>query len=219
MSDVGNPHRGDDDEPEGGDRGEEARHAGGAAVLHREQARQHRDGGGNDVGLESGVDDLQSLDRREHRDCRRNHGVAEKEGGADHAEEEHETALAPKRVLHERHQGQDAAFALVVRLHQQIDVFEGDDDDERPQQQRHDAEHVLAGNGAARRGVRKRFAQGIERAGADVAEHDADAGKGKAELGRRLRDMAIVAGRLELTICHEAGLASTEGVLNLARRA
>ena len=79
-------------------------------------------------------------------------------------------------ALRQRHQRQRAALALVVGAQQDDDVFERDDDDQRPQDQRQHAEHAPRGRRAV--GADRsdhRFAQGVERAGADVAVDDADA--------------------------------------------
>ena len=89
----------------------------------------------------------------------------------------------------QRHQGQRAALAVVVGAQQDEDVFQRDDDDQRPQDQRHDAEHDVP------RGIRRPplppaamhgLAQRVERAGADVAVNDADAADRQApEAGMR----------------------------------
>ena len=85
-------------------------------------------------------------------------------------------ARLPMRALRQRHQRQRAALALVVGAQQDDDVFERDDDDQRPEDQRQHAEHRVAGRRAvgADRGDH-RFAEGVERARADVAVDDADA--------------------------------------------
>ena len=76
----------------------------------------------------------------------------------------------------QRHQRQDAAFALVVGPEHDQDVLDRDDQDQRPQDQRQDAEDVVARRRRAGRHRRRvqRLAEGVERAGADVAVDDAD---------------------------------------------
>ena len=54
--------------------------------------------------------------------------------------------LSRRRSLGQRHQGQDAAFALVVGAHHEEHVFDGDDDDQRPEDQREDAEDFELGD-------------------------------------------------------------------------
>ncbi len=51
--------------------------------------------------------------------------------------------------LDQHDEREDAAFALVVGAHEQDDVFERDDEDQRPDQQRDDAEHGQAQVAAA----------------------------------------------------------------------
>jgi hypothetical protein len=77
---------------------------------------------------------------------------------------------------------------------EQQDVFQRDDDDQRPQHQRDDAEHIVALQDAfaLRVDVVDAFLESVERAGADVAEHDADRCQGKRPepVDRRVRSSA-----------------------------
>ena len=79
----------------------------------------------------------------------------------------------PERALGERHQRQDAAFALVVGLHQEQHVFRRDDDQQRPDDERDDADHLVGAEARAFE-LAERGLQRVEGARADVAEHDAD---------------------------------------------
>ena len=81
------------------------------------------------------------------------------------------------RPPQQRDQRHDAALAVVVRAHHQRDVGQGDDDHHRPEDQRHDAVDVcvLDGYWMGIGGVEHRL-EGVDRAGADVAEHDAQRG-------------------------------------------
>ena len=67
-------------------------------------------------------------------------------------------------ALRQRHQRQRAALAVVVGAQDEQHVLERDDDDQRPEDQRHDAEHHLAGERAAGRG-RGRGSPSARRAG------------------------------------------------------
>ena len=49
----------------------------------------------------------------------------------------------PERALGERHQRQDAALALVVRLHEKQHVFRRHDDQQGPDDQRDDADDLI----------------------------------------------------------------------------
>ena len=72
-------------------------------------------------------------------------------------------------------------FALVVRPHQKDDVFDGDDEGQRPDHQRHHADDRRRSSAAA--GMGERFAHGVEGAGADVAEHHAHRSQGQPPEG------------------------------------
>ena len=79
-------------------------------------------------------------------------------------------------ILSGRHEGQErqnAALSLVVRLHDEGEVLHGDDCDERPDDEREDAQDVVV---RGRDGVFPfdAFFDGVERARADVAENDAE---------------------------------------------
>jgi hypothetical protein len=95
-----------------------------------------------------------------------------------------------------KNQRQRPAFALVVEAGQDEDVLYRHDDDQRPQHQRDDAQHVVAQQGhggevhawryfdagslmVADIDVVDGFLEGVERAGADVAEHHADGSERK----------------------------------------
>ena len=69
-------------------------------------------------------------------------------------------------------QGEDAAFTLVVGAHDDAGVLDGDDQQQRVEHQRQDAEYVLV-CGADRVGTEEALADGVERAGPDVAVDDA----------------------------------------------
>ena len=102
-----------------------------------------------------------------------------------------------ERALRQRHQRQRAALAVVVGAQQDHDVFERDDDDQRPEDQRQDAEHRLARRRAAGadRG-QHRLAKRVERAGADVAVDDADAAERQRPEAGCGRDAVAVRQRL-----------------------
>ena len=94
-------------------------------------------------------------------------------------------AGADRDALRQRHQRQDAALAAVVGAHDQGDVFDRDDQDQRPEDQRQDAEDL---DGADRDAVEQLEAglEGVERAGADIAIDDAEHGQQQTSGGQRL---------------------------------
>ena len=73
---------------------------------------------------------------------------------------------------------QDATLAVIVGAHDQDRILDGNDDDQRPEDQRHDTEDRLRRDGSARARSFRRDLQGIERARPDVAENDAHARQG-----------------------------------------
>src|SRR6185312_13456569 len=130
---------------------------------------------------------------------------AEDDGGA-------ERAGAPAAVVaqarrHQRQEREDAAFAVVVGAHDEADVLDADDERERPEDEREEAEDV---GGARRHAVLGADAllERVEGAGADVAEDDAESAE------RQRRRAGTLAGaqpgcgrghRRSINRCHKSG--------------
>ena len=134
---------------------------------------------GTTYGSKSGVATFEPFDRAEHGDRRRDHAVAVEQRRAEHAEQHQHRAAAPApsgRGGHQRGQREDAAFALVVGAHHDRDVLDRDDEQQRVDDERQHAEHVLV---RRRHRVRaeEALAHRVERAGADVAVDDAEGGE------------------------------------------
>ena len=166
------------DEPDHHDRPEEGRNLGGAAALHREQDDQNGDGQPDDIMVERGRREFQPLDRRKHGNGRCDHGIAEEHRGADHAEDIDQRRAASVGAARQRRERQSSALAIVVGAQQDQNVFAGHDDDQRPQDERQHAEHGIPADGAGGGTCRHHsLAQGVERAGADIAIDHADAAK------------------------------------------
>ena len=167
------------------------------AALRAEQDDENDDRRRQDIPREAGVDLFQSFERRQNRNCRRDHGVAREQRRPDDSKEKDQRRLLSQRALCERLERQDAALALVVGLHQEQHVFSGDDDQERPNDERDDADHLDRSEFRALE-LAERGLQRIERAGADVAEHNPDrAEREHPEMpGRMGEDLALtVQGR------------------------
>jgi hypothetical protein len=100
------------------------------------------------------------------------------------------------RTLRQRHQRQRSALAMVIRAQQDQHVFQRHHDDQRPQDQRENAEHGLGSDGArGPAGGDDGFAQRVQRAGADVAIDDADTAEHqRLEAGGGMR-FAMAVGR------------------------
>ena len=177
----------DGGEPQQHHRAEQLAHPFGAAVLEQEEGEQDPYRDRQDVGLEDVGRDIQALDRREHRYGRGDHAVAVEQGGAEqHEQDQHAGAAAGgfgRALLDQAEHGEGAALAVVVGAHDEQGVFQADGQDHRPDDQRHDA-----GNGrrvvGERRLVLEHLLDGVERAGADVAEDDAEGAQ--HQLGKRL---------------------------------
>ena len=77
------------------------------------------------------------------------------------------------RAVDQREQGEASAFALIVRAHDDRDIFQGHDDHHRPEDQ---AEHAVDVERV--RGERvmpgKGLAKSVDRRRPDIAEDDAD---------------------------------------------
>ena len=69
-----------------------------------------------------------------------------------------------------------AALAVVLRAQHQDRVFDGDDQRDGPDRERHAAEHV---GGRAHRAAEEQLIHGIERRGADIAIDDAECAEGQ----------------------------------------
>ncbi len=173
VLDVQQPQHGHGEEPECRDRAEQGRHLAGAVPLCREQGEQDRHGHRDHVGLEHRRHQLQALDRGKDRDRRGDQRVAIEQGRTRDAEQEYRRCRPAERPLGQRHQRERAALAVIVGAHEEQDVLAGDDEDQRPKEERGDPQHLRARDPAIL-GVVQRLAQGVERAGADVAVDDAD---------------------------------------------
>jgi hypothetical protein len=94
------------------------------------------------------------------------------------------TLLALRAARSERHQRQDAAFTVVVGAQHVAEVLDRDDDRHRPEDQRQHTEHVRFGRRDAVRAVQA-VTYRVQRARADVAEHDAQRAE-RQDVHRRL---------------------------------
>ena len=97
---------------------------------YRQRSRQH-------VGLERVGDDVDALQRTQHRDCRCDDAVAVDQGRAEQAHDDQQPALRPSHAAGDkRHECQDAALAMVVGPHDEHAVFDRYRDNERPDDER-----------------------------------------------------------------------------------
>jgi hypothetical protein len=106
------------------------------SFLHEEEGEQDAAGQRHDGGLELRAEHAEALHRTEHRNRRRDGPVAVEECRPHDDEERHARnavpARGPQRVRHEREQRKDAAFAVVIRSHDECQVLHRDDHGKRP---------------------------------------------------------------------------------------
>ncbi len=162
-------------EPDHHDRPEGRGDPRGAAALDREQHDQDEDRQRHHVVLKRRRCELQTFDRGQYRNRRRDHGIADEHRCADNPQRQQRPASVAERPLPQRHQRKRAALAVIVGAQQQKHVFGGDDDEERPQDQRQHPKHDDPGDRLALRRACDGLAKRIERRGPDIAEHHADA--------------------------------------------
>ncbi len=143
---------------------------------------------GATAARKAGPDDVEPLDGREHADRRRDHAVADQEARASDQRPEEHARAAIRPVVQEAVEREHAALAVVLRAQDEEGVLDRDDEGQRPDGERGGAERVL---GRAR-GDAEDLVHGVERRGADRAEHDAE----RAE--RQRRDAA--AGRVIMRV-------------------
>ena len=192
---VKQSQRRQDDEPHQRYRAEVRRHPLRATALDPEKREQDPQRDRQDVGVKDWSHQLEALDRRQDRDRRGDRSVAVEERGAGDPQPKQQGGPSPDRALGQGQQRKRATLAAVVGAEHQHDVLEGDDQDQGPEQQRDDPDHLALAEDAVTRCLVERLAQGVERARADVAVDDTHRAQGKLpKMGwgwpreRRLRD-------------------------------
>ncbi len=178
----------DRDEPDDHHRAEEAAHAVRAELLNDEDAQDdgHRDR--QHVRREERGSDLKPLDRAEHGDGWCDHAVAVEQRRTEDAESDEERTIQrrptvtriPPGLWKECQEGENAALTLVVGSHDDRDVLDRDDDDQRVQDERQHAEDVVV---RRRHGMRaeETLANRVEGARPDVAVDDTNRGERERE--------------------------------------
>ncbi|MNH99046.1 hypothetical protein D3C73_518020 [compost metagenome] len=174
VEDAAKAKRRQGQKPDQHDGGKQLAHGGGAVFLDGKQQGQHQHRERHYVGIQRGGHYLQALDGRHHRHGRGDHHLAIEEAAADEPQNDQHRRPRLRGVAgRERHQGEDAPFARVVRPHHEGEVLDRDHQDQQPEDQGEKAQNggglypetELAGEA---------LAQGIERAGADIAIDHAD---------------------------------------------
>jgi hypothetical protein len=181
----GSPEHGEDGEPRDGDGAEQRAERPGAAMLQCEQADEHGDRQRDDEMAERRRGDRDAFHGAQHGDRRRDHAVAVEEGGAEQPEQQEGMGRPAFDARGERHQGQDAALAVIVGAEDEGQVLDGDDEDQRPGDEREDAEDIGGGRLDGMRAA-EAFPERVEGARADIAVDDAE----RREDGRGERSAA-----------------------------
>ncbi len=173
---AGRAQDGDGGEPEQHDRAEIAAHPLRPDMLEQEQCQQDADRERHDERPEAGAGKLQALHGGQHGDRGRDHAVAVEQGGAEQHQQGEGAWPGERKRRHlaadQAEQRQGAALPVMVGPQDEAGVFHADDEDHRPDDQRQYADDRRR---VVREGriVLEALLDGVERAGADVAEHDA----------------------------------------------
>ena len=121
--------------------------------------------------------DFQTFNGAQHRDRRGDHAIAVEERRSDQSQGDDDLSargvrVAPLLLENERQQRENSALAVVIRAHDENDVLDADDDDQRPDDQREDAVDVV-GSWLDAVFELEAFAQRVEGTGTDVPVDDA----------------------------------------------
>jgi len=191
----------DHQEPDQHHRSKYSADEGGPLALDHEQ--HHENGHGEryyDV-LQMRSIDLDAFNGAQNGNRRRDCAVAIKEGGADEPDHHHDCpppALFGAARADQCEKREDATLSTIVRAHDENGVFDGNDDDQRPEDQRHDAEHRLRRDTCTLTGGFGRDAERIERARPDIAEYDAHACQRRRRPGARFGCRADISRRFHV---------------------
>ncbi len=179
LNHHGQSGRGQHDEPQHHDRAEEHADLARSEALNCEEDDQDHCRDGNDQVRDRRHSDMQTFDGREHTDRRRDDRIAVEQRHADDTDhEKHPGApgLFGVQALAERGQRHHTALTIVVGTHQDADVLDGHDDRNAPEHQRDHSEHVGLVRAHSASVEQEDRLQRVQRAGADIAEDDAQRG-------------------------------------------
>jgi hypothetical protein len=196
IDDRTQPEYSEYEEPQDHHRPEHSRDPLGAPLLDEEQHDEDGDRHGDHPRLEGVRGDLETLDRAQHRDRRRDQAITVEQRRPEHSEGD-DHPLRSRREPQPRHQqrgqGEDAALTVIVGAHHEHQVLDRDDDDEGPE---HNRRHAV-GIGAAdlELGVLERFPERVQRARADVAVDDPQSAEREGEQAAVRAVIGVLDGR------------------------
>ncbi len=174
VADVNKTHHRQRREPDDHDRSKSRSDPRRAAALDREQHDEDEHRQRHHIVLERRRCELEAFDRRQHRNRRRDHGVADEHRSADDPKRQQGPASSAQRTLTQRHQRKRTALAIIVGAKQQQHVFGSHDDEKRPQDQRQNPEHDDSRDRLALRGAGDSFAKRIQWRRSDIAKDNPD---------------------------------------------
>ncbi len=164
-------------EPDNHDGAEELADGTGALALDSEQGDEDGTAEGNDEGGGFREGDGEAFGGAEDGDGGSDDAIAVEQGGAHDGDERDDGDAAgfggAEVFRNEGEKGKDAAFALVIGLHDEGEVFDADDQDKGPEDEGEDAVEVGLG-GVSSAGRMEALLEGIKGAGANVAEDYAE---------------------------------------------
>jgi len=134
LEKLSEPEHTEDREPHHHHRTEDASDAGGSPFLHEKEHGEDGHGDGDDEVVQGGGGLLHALDGAQHRDGRRDEPVAVEQRRAEDTETHHDATAAFQGALGHDHrgEGQDSPLSVIVGLHHEGQVLDGDDDHEGP---------------------------------------------------------------------------------------
>ena len=157
-------------EPDHHDRAEHGADACRAIPLDNEQDDQHQTSERHDITGGGIRGHIESFNGRQHRNGRRNNAIAIEQRRPESGEKGEQRPLFSTYLqpLEHGEQRENPAFTLVVSLHDKDDIFQADNQHQRPEDQRQNAEDIGGGR-CDPVGAGETLLDGVKRAGADIA--------------------------------------------------
>ncbi len=142
VDDAAQPQHRQRHKPDQHDGGKQLAHHGGAMFLDGKEQGQHQHREGDDIGVEGGGENAQTLYGRHHRHRRGDHHLAIEEAATNQAEDDQQRRPAGGGVAGcQRHQGENATLTGVVGPHHKGEVLDRHHQDQQPEDQREKAEN------------------------------------------------------------------------------
>jgi hypothetical protein len=151
-------------------------------ALDREHSRDDHDSDGNDPTFQCGGCDAQPLYRSQYRDGWSDYAISVEQRRAEQSDSDEPAIRTSRATLSWRpyqcQESQNSTFPSVIGSHDHRQILQCYHEVEGPKNERQDAENIVFGNRHSV-GTNKTLLQGVQRAGADVAVHDAERAQGE----------------------------------------